>query len=177
MSPGGAHREILDLIDSLEELVIQARRLPVGGNLVVDRKRMLDVIDQMRLAVPSDLRQAQQILEIREQIIDEAHEAARQTMERGEQERSRRIEENSVFREAQDRSQQLLMDAEARARQVIAEADATAAAHLSEAAEAASKQLDDADHYALEVLRRLESQMQAFLDSIRVSMNSLEEKR
>jgi hypothetical protein len=169
--------EILDLIDTLEELVIQARRLPVGGNLVVDRKRMLDVIDQMRLAVPSDLRQAQQILEIREQIVEEAHASARQTVERGDAERERRIEESSVLREAQERSQQLLMDSEARARGVIAEADATAAAHLSEAAEAASKQLDDADHYALEVLRRLEGQMQAFLDSIRASMNSLSEKR
>ena len=177
MSPGGAHMEILDLIDALEELVIQARRLPVGGNLVVDRKRMLDVIDQMRLAVPSDLRQAQQVLEFREQIIDEAHADARQSAEQADEERERRINESSVFREAQDRGQQLLMDAEARARQVIAESDATAAAHLSEAAEAASKQLDDADQYAIEVLRRLESQMQTFLDSIRVSMNSLEEKR
>ena len=177
MSPDGAHMEILELIDTLEELVIQARRLPVGGNLVVDRKRMLDVIDQMRLAVPADLRQAQHLLEVREQVIAEAHDTARQTLERAEHERARRIEESSVFREAQERGQQSLMDSEARARQVIAEADATAAAHMSEAAEAASKQLDDADHYALEVLRRLDHQMQAFLDSIRVSINSLEEKR
>ena len=177
MSPDGAHMEILDLIDMLEDLVIQARRLPVGGNLVVDRKRMLDVIDQMRLAVPSDLRQAQQILETRDQIITDSHESARATLERAETERARRIEDNSVFREAQDRGKQLLMDAEARARQVIAEADATAAAHLSEAAEAASTQLDDADQYAIEVLRRLEHQMEAFLESIRVSMSSLQQKR
>ncbi|MCC6959572.1 MAG: hypothetical protein IT301_06960 [Dehalococcoidia bacterium] len=177
MSPEGAHMEILDLIDTLEELVIQARRLPVGGNLVVDRKRMLDVIDQMRLAVPSDLRQAQQVLETREQIITDAHESARATLDRAETERERRIEENSVSREAQERSKQLLMDSEARARQVIAEADATAAAHLSEAAEAASKQLDDADQYSLEVLRRLEHQIESFLDSIRISMGGLQEKR
>jgi len=169
--------EILDLIDTLEELVIQARRLPVGGNLVVDRKRMLDVIDQMRLAVPADLRQAQQLLEHREQILNEAHQTAQQTVERGEHERARLVEENAIFREAQERSQQLLMDAEARARTAIAEADATAAAHLSEAAEAASKQLDDADQYAIEVLRRLEAQMQAFLDSIRTSMSGLEQRR
>ncbi len=169
--------EILELIDTLEELVIQSRRLPVGGNLVVDRKRMLDVIDQMRLAVPADLRQAQQILEGREQIIEEAHQAARATTDRAEQERQRRLDESAIAREAQDRSQQMLMDAEARARQVIAEADATAAAHLSEAAEAASKQLDDADQYAFEVLRRLENQLQAFLDSIRLSISSLQEKR
>lgn len=169
--------EILDLIDTLEELVIQSRRLPVGGNLVVDRKRMLDVIDQMRLAVPADLRQAQQIIEMRDQIVEEAHGTARQTLERTEVERSRRLDESSIIKEAQERSQQMLMDSEARARQIIAEADATAAEHMSEAAEAASKQLDDADQYALEVLSRLENQLQAFLESIGVSISSLREKR
>lgn len=169
--------DILDLIDTLEELVIQARRLPVGGNLVVDRKRMLDVIDQMRLSVPADMRQAQQVLEMRDQILTEAHEKAQGTISRAQEERARRIEENSILREAQERAHQLLMDTEARARQTIAEADATAAAHLSEAAEAATRQLDDADQYALEVLHRLENQLQAFLESIRMSIGSLQEKR
>ncbi|MEO6397736.1 MAG: hypothetical protein ABIP13_04655 [Tepidiformaceae bacterium] len=169
--------EILSLIDSLEELVVQARRLPVGGNLVMDRKRMLDVIDQMRLSVPNDLKQAQQVLETREQILAEAHHTADETLQKAETERARRIEETSVVREARERSQAMLVDAEGRARNAISEADATAAAHLSEAAEAASKQLDDADEYALEVLRRLEHQLQAFLESIRVSVSSLEERR
>jgi hypothetical protein len=169
--------EILDLIDSLEELVIQARRLPVGGNLVVDRKRMLDVIDQMRLSVPADLRQAQQVLEARDQILAEAHNGARETLHLADVERECRLDENSIVREAQERSQSMLMESEARARETIADADATAAAHLSEAAEAASKQLDDADQYALEVLRRLENQLQAFLESIRMSINSLQERR
>jgi F0F1-type ATP synthase membrane subunit b/b' len=169
--------EILDLIDSLEELVIQARRLPVGGNLVVDRKRMLDVIDQMRLSVPADLRQAQQILEMRDQILADTHGAAQKALEQADLERKRRVDESSIVREAQDRGQSMLIAAEARARETIADADATAAAHLSEAAEAASKQLDDADQYALEVLHRLETQLQTFLDSIRMSIGSLQQKR
>ena len=169
--------EILDLIDSLEELVIQARRLPVGGNLVVDRKRMLDVIDQMRLAVPTDLREAAQIIEMREQIMGEAHEDAQRTLQQAAQERARKLEESAILREAQERSQSVLIDSEARARQVIAEADATAAAHLSEAADAATKQLDEVDQYALEVMRRLENQLTAFIESIRMSISSLQEKR
>ncbi|HEX6030744.1 MAG TPA: hypothetical protein VFY90_04875 [Tepidiformaceae bacterium] len=169
--------EILELIDSLEELVIQARRLPVGGNLVVDRKRMLDVIDQMRLAVPADLREAARVLEARDQIIEEAHRSARVELENAEAERARLVEENTIVREAHERSQQMLREAEARARETIADADATAAAHLSEAAEAATRELDDADQYALEVLRRLENQLQTFLDSIRVSIGSVQEKR
>jgi vacuolar-type H+-ATPase subunit H len=169
--------EILELIDSLEELVIQARRLPVGGNLVVDRKRMLDVIDQLRLAVPADLREAAQVLEARDQIIESAHQSARQERENAETERARLIDQSAIVSDAQERSHQMLREAEARARETIADADATAAAHLSEAAEAATRQLDDADQYALEVLARLENQMQAFLDSIRMSIASLREKR
>jgi hypothetical protein len=169
--------EILRLIDSLEELVVQARRLPVGGNLVIDRKRMLDVIDQMRLSVPSDLREAAQVIEMRDRIVQEAHDQARAVLDKAEQERARRLDESSIMREAQERSQAILIDAEAHARRVVTEADSTAAAHLSEAADAVSKQLDDADQYALEVLRRLENQLQAFLESIRMSIGSLQQKR
>ncbi len=169
--------EILDLIDTLEDVLVQSRRLPVGGNLVVDRKRILDVIDQMRLAVPSDVREAHEVLEERDHVIEDARTQAQRVLEEAQQERERLIDETTLVREAHQRGQGMLMEAEDRARRTIAEADATAAAHLNEAAEAATRQLDDADAYALEVLRRLENQLQAFLDSIRLSIGSLQERR
>jgi hypothetical protein len=169
--------EILNLIDSLEELVVQARRLPVGGNLVVDRKRMLDIIDQMRLNVPADLRQATEILETRDNIVLEARQTAHQLRQQTEQERARRLDENVLVREARERAQTLMIDAENRAREAIAEADGMAAAHLSEAAEAAARQLDDVDQYALEVLRKIELQLQAFLAAVEASIANLEERR
>jgi F0F1-type ATP synthase membrane subunit b/b' len=168
--------EILGLIDTLEEVLVQARRLP-GGNLVLDRKRVLDVIDQLRLSVPSDVREAQEILVQRDQVLAEAQQGARRIIEQAERERELRVADTAIMREAQERSQAMLIDAEDRARRTIAEADATAAAHLSEAAEAATRQLDDADEYALEVLRRLENQLQAFLESIRLSIASVQERR
>ena len=168
--------EILDLIDELEEIVIQARRLPVGGNLVVDRKRVLDVIDQMRLAFPADVLEAKRVLETREELVAEAEARARQMIEHADAERARRLDEDSILREARARSQAMLHESELQARQTLDDADA-AAAHLSEAAEAATRQLDDADEYSVEVLRRLDSQLQAFLDSIRANINSLKQRR
>jgi hypothetical protein len=168
--------EILDLIDTLEEVLVQARRLP-GGTLVLDRKRVMDVIDQLRLSVPADVREAHDVLEQREQLVEEAHANARRVIEQADREREVRLSDTAIMREAQERSQSMLIEAEDRARRAIAEADATAAAHLSEAAEAATRQLDDADEYALEVLRRLEHQLQAFLDSIRLSIASVQERR
>ena len=96
--------EILDLIDELEEIVIQARRLPVGGNLVVDRKRILDVIDQMRLALPADVLEAKRVLETREELVAEAEARARLMIEQADAERARRLDEDSILREARARS-------------------------------------------------------------------------
>jgi len=169
--------EILDLIDSLEELAVQSRRLPVGGNLVIDRKRILDLIDQLRLAIPPDIRQATQILEAREEIIRDAHGRSREVIEDAERERARKLDESDILRVAQDRSQKMLVDAEQRAQQMVSEAEATANQHLSLADEAATKQLEDADRYALEVLTRLDAQLKAFLESIRTSIESLQERR
>ncbi len=169
--------EILGLVDALEELVVQARRLPVGGNLVVDRKRVLDVIDQMRLAVPGDVREAVQVLETRDQILSEAREHARALIDQAEAERARRLNDSEIVAEAQERSQAMLRDAEARARDIISDAESTAARHLTEAAEASRRQMEDADQYALEILRRLEQQLQTFLESIRQSIDAVQERR
>lgn len=169
--------EILDLIDSLEELVVQSRRLPVGGNLVIDRKRMLDIIDQLRLAVPEDIRRAAQIIESREQLLSDARESAQRMAAEAGREREALIEESAILREARDRAQRLVREAEERARATIAEADSTAAAHLSEAADAATRQLEDADRYALEILTRLSGQLQSFADSIASSIDGLQQSR
>lgn len=169
--------EILDLIDHLEELIVQSRRLPVGGNLVVDRRRMLDLIDQLRLAVPEDIRRAAAVNEARDQVLEQARQTAATMHAEAQREREQLIDQNSILHEARERAHQLIRDAEERARQTITDADATAAAHLSEAADAASRQLDDADRYAMEVLTRLDSQLRTFVDSIAASIAALQERR
>lgn len=169
--------ELLELIDELEELVVQARRLPMGGNLVVDRKRALDLVDQIRLSLPDDVQEAQRVLDGRNAILDDARNEAQRIVAQAEVERERLLDEHPISREANERAMALTAEAETRARSIIDEADATAAAHLSEAAEAARRQLADADEYALEVLRRLEHQLQSFLESIRLGITGLEEKR
>ena len=169
--------EILDLIDSLESLVVHARRLPVGSNLVIDRRGILDLIDQLRLAVPADVRQAAQILEQREHVLLDAQQRAQVVVEDAQKTREQLLNETTMLTEAQERSQAIIIDAEARARQTVAEADATAAAHLSEAAEAATNQLGDADRYALSVIERLQGDVRAILESLERSGESLQQDR
>ena len=57
--------DILHHIDRLEEIVAEARKLPVGGGLIMPRQRLLDLIDRMRVAVPKEVYDARGWMERR----------------------------------------------------------------------------------------------------------------
>ena len=59
--------DLLHLIDRLEEQIGEARRLPIGTGSVIDRRRLLDLVDQLRAAVPQQVREAHGVLEKRDQ--------------------------------------------------------------------------------------------------------------
>ncbi len=59
--------DILNLVDRLEELLNKSRPLLFTHNVMIDEDRMLDIIDQMRVAVPDEVKKAQQLLAQREQ--------------------------------------------------------------------------------------------------------------
>jgi len=61
--------DIVHLIDRLEEMASEARRLPVGGGLVMSRQRLHEVIDRMRVAVPREVFVAADVLERRDQVV------------------------------------------------------------------------------------------------------------
>src|SRR5579884_4490227 len=89
----GAAVDILHLLDQLEEEVASARKMPMGGGVLVDRKRLLDLIDQLRVAIPANIRQARDIMERREQMLAEADNEAKGIIARAQQEAQRRLNE------------------------------------------------------------------------------------
>ena len=64
--------DILHLVDRLEELFNESRPIPLTHNVVVDEDRMLEIIDQMRISIPDEVKKAQQVLAQR----DRAHAAS-----------------------------------------------------------------------------------------------------
>ena len=69
--------DILQLIDRLEELFNDSRAVPLTRNVMVDEDKMLDIIDQMRIAIPEEVKKAQQLLAQRDRVMAQATEEAR----------------------------------------------------------------------------------------------------
>ncbi len=168
--------DLLHLIDRLEEQIGEARRLPIGTGSVIDRRRLLDLVDQLRAAVPAEVREAQEILDRREDVLAKADEEVALRLARADEEVERRVGESEVAKAAEARAEQIIAEARREAERIVEEARRQAEAKSAEGARLASEQMDEADRYAMEMLRKLEQQLDAFMGSVRSGISSLDRK-
>ena len=115
--------DILQLIDRLEELFNESKSIPLTRNVMVDEDRMLDIIDQMRIAIPEEVKKAQQLLGQRDRVLAQAQEEANRTIELARQKADQLVAKDNVVQEAQRRADQLLAQARADAENIRMDAD------------------------------------------------------
>ena len=140
--------------------------LPIIGKVVVDRGSFSHLIDQMRVAVPEDIKQAKLIIEQRDRIIEDANKEMQRRKDALEEAFSEKLSESHIVKTA-----------EARAKEINTEAERRAGAMLSEAERQVLAKKESADRYTLEVLKKLDAQLSAFLTSIRRGIEALEKER
>ncbi len=133
------------------------------------------MIEQLRRAIPANIRQARGIVEREEQALAEADEAAARIIADAEREAEDRIRQSAITLAAQERAHQIEVEAEERARRMLAAARADAERQLDEAVERARLQEQEADRYALAVLGGLEQRLTAYLDSVRQARQQFEQ--
>ena len=115
--------DILQLIDRLEELFNESKSIPLTRNVMVDEDRMLDIIDQMRIAIPQEVKKAQQLLGQRDRVLAQAQEEANRTLELARQKADQMVMKDMVAQEASRRADQIVVHARAEAETIRADAD------------------------------------------------------
>jgi len=66
--------DILHLVDRLESLLNESRRIPLTSNRLVDEELFLNIIDQMRISIPEEIKKGKRIQQERGRIIAQANE-------------------------------------------------------------------------------------------------------
>ena len=163
-------------MDQLEDAVLSGRNARLGGGWVVDRDRLLDMVDRMRSAVPGEVEDARAVLREQRDLIQGAEEESRIVLRRAQQEADARVNSHDLVLDAQRRASEVLEQATAQAQRITEEARGTAAALRGEATSDAVEQALEADRYSLDMLRRLESQLVALDASVKVGVQQLAAK-
>ncbi len=169
--------DIVYLIDRLEELAAKGTRVPMGSGVVIHRQRLLDLIDRLRVTLPADIQQSREIIQRREEVLADADEEAARIIAKAQAEVEERLKTESVVKEAEQRAQEMVREAENRAQNLVRDAEAQARERLDEAQSAADQETEEADLYALQTLRRLETQLNNFLTAVHKAIATMEERK
>jgi F0F1-type ATP synthase membrane subunit b/b' len=145
--------DILQLIDRLEELFNDAKAVPFTHNVVVDEDRMLEIIDQMRIVIPDEVKKAQQILGQRDRFLAQAQEEADRTIALAREKADQLAMKDNIVQEAQRRAEQIIAQARA-------DAEATRR---------------DADDYVVDTLMQLKDNLEKVLNQVHNGVRSLQE--
>ena len=99
--------EIFTLLETLEDLLEKSRNLPFSSKSVVDKEEMLDLIKEIRLKLPDELKQAKWVKEERQRILVEAQKEADGIVKEAENRIIAMIDEHEITRKAYDQKQKL----------------------------------------------------------------------
>ncbi len=158
--------DIYALIDKLDELISSGIWMPGTGRFLIDRDKLMAVSNQIREAVPEDLKEAQDLLQMRDRVINQAMTEANRIKIAADEDAKSRVAESEVTRDAQTQADQMVLDAQTRAERILAEAEAQARARVQ-----------GADEYARETLRELEEELTDTLNTVRRGLESLDSQR
>jgi cell division septum initiation protein DivIVA len=147
--------DILHLVDRLEELFNSGFHIPLTNETVVNEERFLELIDQLRIAIPDEVKKAQQVVGQKERYLAQAQEEAQRTVNIAREKVESLVQRDSITSAA-----------ESRAEQIVAQARDDAVTIRSEA-----------DDYVLESLSRLEAEMGRLLQQVRNGIAKLNEEK
>ena len=103
--------EIFTLLETLEDIVESARSMPFTESVLVNKNDILDLVKEIRLKLPDELKQAKWIKEERERIMAEAHKDADDIVKEAENRIISMIDEHEITRKAYDKKEEIVAEA------------------------------------------------------------------
>jgi hypothetical protein len=115
--------ELLELVDEMIIAVEGARTVPLSGNVMMDRERLLDMLYRLRDDLPEEMRAARWMVRERETFVARTNEKAREMLERAKEHSEELVSESYIVKEAVDEANVLVRHAEAEATRIRLEAE------------------------------------------------------
>jgi hypothetical protein len=144
--------DIQHLVDSLEQVLNDSTRVPLSAYLIVNEEKVYSLLDQMRVAVPEEIKRANRIEAEKDRILAQAKEEAERIRELSRQEAGELVRRDAIVNAAQNRAENIIE----RARR-----DAEALRQ-------------DADVYIMDVLNRLEEDLTRTLKVVQNGLQKVE---
>lgn len=144
--------EIVILLDQLDELIDEGKTGFLSGKISIDKQQMMEIINEIRLKLPTEVYQSERIIEERNKILGDAQNEARLIIEEANEKLASLIDQHEITLYAREKAQNIIATAKEDARQI----------HMG------------AVDYAEELFKNAEKQLKEALDSVHQDMQNFE---
>lgn len=103
------NRNIEDVIGALYDMVQDARSMPLAADkCILERDRVLDMLDEVIAQLPGELKQSRTIVESRNELINQARREAESIVRQAQEQAKQMVTQEEVYLEAKRRSDELI---------------------------------------------------------------------
>ena len=135
--------EMFNLLEELEELIENGKKVPFSEKCVIDHEEALELIKEIRLKLPDELKQAKWVKEERTRIIQEAQKEGEDIVKEAENRIIAMIDEHEITKKAYDQKNEIMSAANESSRQITQGAREYADGILSNLAKTLKTTLDE----------------------------------
>jgi cell division septum initiation protein DivIVA len=167
--------DIAGRLQQLEELVNEAKSMPLSSSVLVNKDEVLEVLHQMQEDLPEEIKQARWIVKDREELLAKARVEGEKLVEAAREEQLRMARKESIVMRANDEAERTLTQADERARTMQDEAEDYVDAKLAQFEIALRKVLEESQA-ATKGLARTLDQVELGRDRLRAPATAAEEE-
>lgn len=111
--------ELLELLDQIEDIIESGANVPfTGGKCLINRDEVLEIIQEIRLKLPEDMKQAKRIAEEKERILAEAQKEAENILNNAESRIAALVDEHEITKKAYEQAEVIISNAKKNAREI-----------------------------------------------------------
>jgi cell division septum initiation protein DivIVA len=147
--------EIFTLLENLEDLLDSGTKVPFSSKVMVDREELQEILEDIRLKLPDELKQAKWVKEERQRILEEAQKEADNIVKEAENRIISMIDEHEITRKAYEQKAEIIETANEMYREMC----------------------KGTKEYADEILAKVESSVKQLGTTIDGALKTLEESR
>ena len=110
--------DVLVLIDKLDDLVHNAKAVPLTDQVRIDREEIYDILDQMRATIPEEIKQARWIVKERQEMLAEAKREQDRLLQEAREQAVREASQTEIVKLAERQAQEIIDEARRQAREM-----------------------------------------------------------
>jgi len=110
--------EVLQLLEQMEDILEKSTSIPLSGKILIDKEQFINIINEIRLKLPDEIKKAEWIKQERKRIIIEAQKEAEAIINDAERKIKKMVEESEITKLAMEQANEIISNAKKNAREI-----------------------------------------------------------